>query len=291
MRKLLLSLLLLCFVDGFAQSPTPPPLGANPWYALDMDNDGSAPFDIAYFISAIARPGLEIDTEQSMAGYDIWAEDDPEVPLTPIYYNTYNHQFISLTFEYNGNGPVFDPFLSPGWPFELFQLGGIFLDAIPYDGDFDNDGISNADEDLNGNGVLNDDNNGNPYFPNFMNPDDDGDGTPTIEEDYNGNGDPQDDDLNDNGIPDYLDPLVTPLSATKFVSKAFVLYPNPASDRLTVFVPNAKVASVEIIDATGRVVLNTNSVHPIDISPLASGNYSVKITTDAAQSVKKLMVE
>jgi|GEM_PF-4259651 len=290
MKKIIVSLLLLSASHGFSQSSVPPPLGTSPWYAIDVDNDGSAPFDIAIFVSAVWAANLEAFSGQSLAGYDLWANTESEVPLSPIYYNISAGQIVGVTAEYNGNGPVFQSVPVAGWPMPLEFFRFETLNAIPFDGDADNDGITNQDEDLNGNFVLNDDNNGDVYFPNFLNPDDDGDGTPTIEEDYNGNGNPLDDDTTGNGIPDYLDPSVT-LAAAKFAVRSFVLFPNPASDRLTVFVPNGKAGSAVIFDATGRIVLAADAVNSIDVSRLSAGNYLVKITCDGEQSIQKLIVK
>lgn len=108
--------------------------------------------------------------------------------------------------------------------------------------DYDNDEVSNADEDVDGSGILSDDdtdedgypnyvdvdddgdliltrnedvnNNGDPmdddtdgdHIANYLDNDDDGDGKLTKDEDVNGDGDPTNDDTNDNGIPNYLDP-------------------------------------------------------------------------------------
>lgn len=292
MKKLVLPVLLLAAFDGFSQSSVPPPRGLNPWYALDMDNDGSAPFDIAYFIT-MERAEMEADFGQSLSGYDIWvtAEDNvPYTPVSPIYNSLSAQQVVYLTFAYNGNGPVFQDVNLNGWLLPLEFFNGIQLNAIPFDGDFDNDGISNADEDLNGNLVLSDDHNGNMHFPNFMNPDDDGDGTPTIEEDYNGNGNLLDDDVNQNNIPDYLDPGVN-LSAEVFEAESFVIYPNPASDKVNISVPG-KTISVAVYDANGRLVLQHSQVAgPVEVSQLPAGSYFVKITDGQVHSVKKIIIK
>lgn len=236
---------------------------------------------------------METNFEQSLSGYDIWvtAEDiEPYTPVSTIYNSLSAQQVVYLTFAYNGNGPVFQDVNLGGWLLPLEFFNGIQLNAIPFDGDADNDGISNADEDLNGNLVLSDDNNGSIHFPNFMNPDDDGDGTPTIEEDYNGNGNPLDDDINSNNIPDYLDPSVN-LSAEVFEAESFVIYPNPAADKVNISVP-AKSVSVAVYDANGRLVLQHSHVAgPVEVSQLPAGSYFVKITDGHTHSVKKIIVK
>lgn len=82
-----------------------------------------------------------------------------------------------------------------------FQLYGV------NEADHDGDGIPSWMEDLDGDGILyNDDTNGN-RVPNYLDPDDDGDGTPTRDEIIiNEDGSIEFPDTNGNGTPDYLDP-------------------------------------------------------------------------------------
>ncbi|MDO1514158.1 FKBP-type peptidyl-prolyl cis-trans isomerase [Maribacter confluentis] len=94
------------------------------------------------------------------------------------------------------------------------------IDAFAYepDFDFDGDGIPSIQEDLNGNGNLNDDNTDDDlegltvYLPNYNDSDDDNDGIPTIDEiKINGvivkddKGIVQFPDTDKDGIPDHLD--------------------------------------------------------------------------------------
>tara|TARA_R110002049_G_scaffold85844_6_gene218295 strand:- start:23346 stop:24287 length:942 start_codon:yes stop_codon:yes gene_type:complete len=87
--------------------------------------------------------------------------------------------------------------------FELLQY---------FENDHDNDGIPSYLEDLDGDGVLVDENtdgdfNPNTGFPlyNYLDNDDDGDGILTINEDTDKDGDPTND-IGSNGIARYLDP-------------------------------------------------------------------------------------
>ncbi|WP_340156419.1 hypothetical protein [uncultured Winogradskyella sp.] len=143
--------------------------------------------------------------------------------------------------------------------------------------DIDNDGVIDADEDINGNGNLEDDDTDNDNIPNYLDDDDDGDGVDTlieinivlgrnvshifvdtdndlienfldddddgdnvltIDEDYNNNGDPTDDDTNNNNIPDYLEPSVA-LSVTGFNVSEFSMFPNPTKDEVTIQISNS----------------------------------------------------
>ncbi len=73
------------------------------------------------------------------------------------------------------------------------------------DTDGDGDGIANAIEDLNGDGIETNDDTDNDGNPNYMDMDDDGDGVNTENEDADHNGDSADDDSDGDGIPNYLD--------------------------------------------------------------------------------------
>ena len=90
--------------------------------------------------------------------------------------------------------------------------------------DTDSDNIPSILEDLDGNGILNDDDTDEDGLPNYFDADDDNDGTLTINEDLEpdqdlavdrdgdgdptndfGDGDPTNDDTDGDGIPNYLD--------------------------------------------------------------------------------------
>ena len=73
-------------------------------------------------------------------------------------------------------------------------------------GDFDNDGVYDIDEDINGNGNLLDDDTDQDGIPNYQDEDDDNDGINTADEVYGSNTNPMDQDSDGDGIPDYLDP-------------------------------------------------------------------------------------
>lgn len=71
--------------------------------------------------------------------------------------------------------------------------------------DADNDGLSNDDEDLDGDGDPTNDDLDGDGIPNYLDDDDDGDGKTTDEEDINNDGNPFNDDSDGDGIPDFLD--------------------------------------------------------------------------------------
>lgn len=91
--------------------------------------------------------------------------------------------------------PVYSPLVFS------FQLYGV------NEADHDRDGVPSYMEDLDGDGILYNDDTSENRIPNYLDSDDDGDGTPTLEEIIiNEDGSIEFPDTNSNGIPDYLDP-------------------------------------------------------------------------------------
>jgi len=85
-------------------------------------------------------------------------------------------------------------------------------DGIPdyLDPDDDGDGVLTMNEDLDGNGDLFNEDTDGDGVPNFRDEDDDGDGILTKNEDFNRDGDLTNDDNDNDGIPDYLDNAIIP---------------------------------------------------------------------------------
>jgi FKBP-type peptidyl-prolyl cis-trans isomerase FkpA len=81
------------------------------------------------------------------------------------------------------------------------------LEFVP-DTDHDNDGVKTILEDIDGDGIVTNDDTDGDGFPNYFDIDDDGDGILTKNEDTNGDGDPTNDfsDANNPELPDYLNP-------------------------------------------------------------------------------------
>jgi hypothetical protein len=74
-----------------------------------------------------------------------------------------------------------------------------------------------------------------------------------------------------------------------------LVYPNPATDKLTVSL-NGSVSgkvTVSIVDITGRIVseqaYNAADKIELNIASLAKGSYMVKVTSDSAQSVQRVV--
>lgn len=73
--------------------------------------------------------------------------------------------------------------------------------------DTDSDGVLDIDEDINGDGNLDNDDTDQDGIPDYLDEDDDGDGVNTAEEDRDNDGDPTTDDSDGDQTPDYLDDL------------------------------------------------------------------------------------
>ncbi|WP_296637375.1 peptidylprolyl isomerase [Polaribacter sp.] len=81
------------------------------------------------------------------------------------------------------------------------------LTLVP-DTDHDNDGVPSILEDIDGDGIVVNDDSDEDGFPDYFDVDDDGDGVFTKDEDANGDGDPTNDfsDPDNPDVPDYLNP-------------------------------------------------------------------------------------
>jgi hypothetical protein len=73
------------------------------------------------------------------------------------------------------------------------------------------------------------------------------------------------------------------------------MYPNPASDVVTIASPNAAVTMVEVRDIRGRLILNkavtSQNVTTINVASLDSALYLVTITTDSGSITSRLIIE
>ncbi len=120
----------------------------------------------------------------------------------------------TVSYENYGVGAVFIPsglayFVEPPPTSNIPVYAQLIFTFRLYEreiGDQDNDGVISVLEDVNGNGIEEDDNTDGDFLVNFVDPDDDNDGKPTRDEiliDNEGNVTFPDSD--DDGTPDYLD--------------------------------------------------------------------------------------
>jgi hypothetical protein len=97
-------------------------------------------------------------------------------------------------------------------------------------------------------------------IPNYLDSDDDGDGVLTINEDYDHNNNPADDDTNANSIPDYLE-ITVALGVNAFsLQNEVTIYPNPVSSVLNIDnKSNESVAAISIYNLNGALVNEVKS--------------------------------
>ena len=79
------------------------------------------------------------------------------------------------------------------------------------------------------------------------------------------------------------DQRITAVEAPSGVARpALILYPNPCTDRITVRSPALRGSVLELLDATGRVVLNvaiaSGNKNAVDVSGIAPGTYRAVLT-------------
>ena len=83
------------------------------------------------------------------------------------------------------------------------------------------------------------------------------------------------------------------LSTNAFEKEAFMVFPNPVENQFTIMTSSTLIqnASVEIINALGQVVYNSNLSNDktIDTTLLAKGFYIVRITNSGKSFVKKII--
>jgi hypothetical protein len=100
----------------------------------------------------------------------------------------------------------------------------------------------------------------NDGIPNYLDADDDNDGLLTINEDANNNNNPADDDTNANSIPDYLENTGALGVNSNTVKKEVTIYPNPASSILNIDnQSNESVTAIMIYNTNGTLVKEAKS--------------------------------
>lgn len=189
------------------------------------------------------------------------------------------------------------------------EIKTVELRVVDCANDYDLDSVATADEDLNADtNLANDDTDGdgipnfidndddgdmvltsieyvfnrsangalayldtdNDGIPNYLDNDDDGDGVLTINEDYNHNNNPADDDTNANSIPDYLESAVA-LAVNNFDIKKYVsVYPNPVSTVLNIEnKSNESISNIAIYTINGALVKEIKSSEAMQTIPVS----------------------
>lgn len=276
MKKITFVLVFLFSLNNAIGQPPPP--GINYYYTIDTNNDGFSTFDINYYINTyLYNKALSMGFNLSGYNLSLFPSYTDYMNNTNVIGATYvnqvnSSQYCNLKIVYSGTGISYDQEVLDN------TFSDIILKTVNHDFDDDNDSVLNYLEDLNNDGILNNEDTDSDGIFNFLDDDDDGDGILSINEDYNFNGILSDDDTNSNGIPDYLDNTVI-LNSENFITKKEVkLFPNPVQNNLTISTSFSDYQNIEISDLSGKVitVINENTSN-IDFSGFESGIYFVKI--------------
>lgn len=252
--KLLLIFALVFSIGANAQcGPTLPPPGFFVVYGLDTDNDGYAVFDMQYYIDYIDRPRLESFFGISSSAYNaIFRSQGFVQPL--LYTNTVPNQECAIEYIYSGSGPEFQEQPPCYYPLFVYLGTGLYLITVPFDGDDDNDGISNRDEDANNN-------------LNLMDDDDDSDGIINLKDATNN------------------------LATVQHTTINLNVYPNPITKGVLTFDCNVVIAAITLYDITGKQVLESKvNATSLAVDTLTPGIYFVKFQAENGNVFKKIAV-
>ena len=84
-----------------------------------------------------------------------------------------------------------------------------------------------------------------------------------------------------------------PIGITDLSDMEAKIYPNPASQTVTIEVPGLK--QLEIMDISGRTIFAETDIdsnkHQLDISTIASGVYFIRLKSDKYMSIRKLVID
>lgn len=73
------------------------------------------------------------------------------------------------------------------------------------------------------------------------------------------------------------------------INNDFVVYPNPASDRI--YIQNKNIKTIQLIDVSGKLVYKSNNDKSIDVRNLSKGIYILKVESKEGQiSSKKVII-
>lgn len=243
----LLTITILFHLQCISQCPPP---GSSTFYSLDFNNDGYTQFDINNYIQFILRPNLETYYNTNTLGYTTTFFNSNNTATNSPYTNITLNEVCYFKIEYSGSGDVF-----PEKPCEdkYVKYRSIQLIAIPFDGDEDNDGISNKNEDSNNN-------------LNLMDDDDDND-----------------------GIINLFDP--TSLSNKNYDKLQAKIFPNPVTNGLITIESNSALDEIIIYDYSGKIVLNQKvNMNSINLNSFSKGVYIVKLKKGTQLQTNKILI-
>ena len=71
------------------------------------------------------------------------------------------------------------------------------------------------------------------------------------------------------------------------VSETLIFYPNPTSNTITF--NRTDILKVEVLDGMGRLLMDIENKHIIDLSKLSKGHYTLRITLPKSTVVRKVI--
>ncbi|WP_445454647.1 T9SS type A sorting domain-containing protein [Flavobacterium sp. 25HG05S-40] len=253
--KLLLacSLLYINFATAQCGGGVPPPPGLNDVYALDIDNDGYATFDIAYYIANVDRPKQEIIYGVSSSGYDFIFQDTTGTVLPLQYTNTSDLEaYYVIAHVYSGSGPTFDPQPPCYWP--VYESSVLKLVPVSYNLDMDGDGILNVDEDTNRN-------------TNLMDDDDDQDGIINLKDTQN------------------------LLAVAEVNTLTLSIYPNPVTQGSLTFASDVEITKITLFDISGKDLgALPFFANTIALDAMANGIYFLQFHSENNSTIRKIVI-
>lgn len=81
------------------------------------------------------------------------------------------------------------------------------------------------------------------------------------------------------------------LSIGETTAVTIAMFPNPASDQITISTGVNTAMNVSIFEITGKKVIETTTANPIDVSALASGVYVVQVADATSSTTAKLVIK
>ena len=81
------------------------------------------------------------------------------------------------------------------------------------------------------------------------------------------------------------------LSIGETTAVTIAMFPNPASDQITISTGVNIAMNVSIFEITGKKVIETTTANPIDVSALASGVYVVQVADATSSTTAKLVIK
>ncbi len=244
----------------------------------DLDNFTNF-FEVQQYIyndyaEGCIQPGQEIAPFVNCVSTAYYYGDPMPLGFVEDFWTDMYYEYIYPTYYYYYYGDT---------PVACFDLETVYCITVDDEeacnaADADGDGLTNNQEDVNGDGDYTNDDSDYDGIADFLDEDDDNDGIFTADEDNNGNGDWTDDDEDLDGIPDYLDETFT-VSIDENFSASIALFPNPSSGHFAIQGLDNFPFEVRVFDMKGKQVDYFRENENFKLLNPVTGIYFVEINT------------